>query len=404
MNIDVTEKPTEINFLLKAVTVQVEKVVVIFVEFPDLHHQAIHDEAYYKKILFSNELGVSSLRNYYYEISKGRIDIQLGKFVGWFVDRNHNMKNIEDSVRSDIADFAIHSAIGKVDFKKFDNIQNYDRVPKSDGRVDHIIIIHAGEPQSITAQKTDMNPVCMFNTEYLGEDIKTTQQVFISESAPIGNFVHEFFHDMGDRSVQDLYTGGNPPLSTVGQWEIMSVGMYNPLISLKTPYAENIGFLPSYPMPWTMGRWYHGSLKEAIGKHASVAKGQKKEFTIYPFETNSNNLKVVSVMLDETRAISVIVRQNLGFDRGLRGKGVIISKIDASLAGSMNLLGPVRIQDAHPKSPVPPYLHFTYEYELDDAAFDIGPGQNSHYESEGVRIDLKEANKDGSYRVEFEVL
>ncbi len=403
MNIDVTsDKKKAVDFLLNPVKVQVEKVVVLLVEFPDLRHKPEHNKAYFQKILFSDDIGVSSLRNYVYEVSKGRIDIQLGKFVGWLVDEDYRSDGLEDSERDDIADFAIHAAEPSIDYSLFDSIQNYDRKPKPDGRVDHVMIIHAGEPQTMTAKKSDMNPTCMLNTEYVS-GIKTSQQVFISESAPLGNFVHEFFHDMGDRSVQDLYMGGDPPPATVGQWEVMSVGMYNPLDALTPPYFDRVGYLPSYPLPWSMGRWYHGALRDAIGKTQKLSRGDKIELTIFPFETQSDNLKVVTIPLDETREISVVVRQRLGFDRGLKGQGVLISKVDYSLAGSMNLLGPVRIEDAHPKSLLPTYLHFDYDYELDDAAFDVGPGKKSHYESEGVRIDVKEANADGSYRVAFEV-
>ncbi len=403
MNVDVVPGTAAVaNFLLEPVIIQVEKIIVILVEFPDLRHQAEHDEAYFRRILFSDAIGVSSLRNYFYEVSKGRIDIQLGQFVGWLVDEKHKRADIEDSLRDDIADLVIHAASKSVDYSKFDFIQNRDRKPGPDGRVDHIMIIHAGDPKTITAKKTDMNPTCMFNTEYLDGGMKTSQQVFISESAPLGNFVHEFFHDMGDRSVQDLYMGGSPPPQTVGQWDVMSVGMYNPLDALTPPYFDHIGYLPSYPMPWTMTSWYRGSLKDAIGKRQKISRGEKTELTVYPFEANSENLKVVFIPLDDKREISVIVRQQLGFDRGLRDNGVLIAKIDRSLAGQMNLRGPVRVADANPNSPVPPYIHFTFDYDLDDAAFDIGPGKNSHYESEGVRIDIKEANADGSYRILFD--
>ncbi len=402
MNVNVVPDETaHVEFLLPSVQVVVEKVVVILVEFPDLQHKPENGEAYFRKILFSGEIGVPSLRNYFYEISKGRIDVQLGQFVGWLVDENHTRDILEDSLRDDIADFAIHAASSNVDYRRFDQIGNYDLKQGPDGRVDHIMIIHAGEPKTITAKKSDLNPTCMFNTEYLG-DVKSTQQVFISESAPLGNFVHEFFHDMGDRAVQDLYMGGTPPTSTVGQWEVMSVGMYNPLDSLAPPYFEHVGYLPSYPTPWTMQRWYHGALKSALGKIQRLSRGDKTELTIHPFETQSEQLKVVTVYLDEKRELSIFVRQRLGFDKGLRNQGVVITKIDYSLAGSMNLRGPVRIEDAHPGTPEPSYLHFKYEYELDDAAFGIGPGETSHYESEGVSIDIKESYADGSYRIAFE--
>jgi M6 family metalloprotease-like protein len=391
------------DFLLEPVQVRTEKVVVLLVEFPGLPHDPTHTREYFDRILFGDAVGAPSLRNYVYEISKGRLDIEPGQYVGWMTDPHHPVETLEDSVRDDIVDWALRAADPRIDYAQYDLLHNRDLSPGPDGRVDHVLVIHAGNPRTITGKKTDLNPVCMFNTEHV-DGVKTSEQVLVSESAPLGNFAHEFFHDMGDRFVQDLYMGGDPPVSTIGQWGLMSVGMYNPLDSLAPPYFEHVGHLPAHPMPYTILRWYHGALaREVLGQARTVAPGEHAEVVLDPQERGGDGTKLLRIPIGSNRALHVSVRQPLGFDRGLRDKGVVISRIDPALAGSFQLRGPVRVVDAHPGSPEPPYLHFKHDYDLDDAAFDLGEGEAPAHEGDGVKIQLLEARPDGSYRLAIDV-
>jgi len=74
--------------------------------------------------------------------------------------------------------------------------------------------------------------------------------------------------------------------------------------------------------------------------------------------------------------------------------------IDPSLLTHGNPRGPVRVMDAHPATTEPPKprlpLHL---WELDDAAFNLGPGENPKGQSGPLSWEVLETDASGRMRV-----
>jgi hypothetical protein len=77
------------------------------------------------------------------------------------------------------------------------------------------------------------------------------------------------------------------------------------------------------------------------------------------------------------------VRRPWGFDAGtVAGRsgpgreGLVVARVDPSRLSPDDPRGPVRVLDAHPGTPEPAPPRFPCgRYELDDAAFNLGPGE-----------------------------
>lgn len=390
-----------VEVVLRPVACRSEKVLVILVDFPDIKAMPGHDHDYFRRILFSGEPGAPSLQNYVHEVSRGRIDLECAGIVGWLTDTSHPHSTHEDGIRGDVATFALKAANAQVDFRKLDEMDNRTGAPGPDGKVDHVLIVTAGHAKSITGKKDDLNPVVVRHTEYL-DGLRSTQQLLIPEDAPLGNFAHEFFHDMGEMYVQDNYLGGSPPQLTTEVWDLMNVGMYNPLVKVEQPYFENLGFLPAYPVPWTVrSLWYHGRMAAVVGAQEVLGKGEFTR-TLHPWERGGPLLQRLLVKANSTAWFDVTVRMRLGFDRGLTSEGVLVSLSDPALAGTMPLRGPVRVRDATPGSPEPTGVHVKDRWQLDDAPFLAAPGPDRFREGPlDLTVLLKHA--DGSFDLVLKV-
>ena len=77
-----------------------------------------------------------------------------------------------------------------------------------------------------------------------------------------------------------------------------------------------------------------------------------------------------------------------------------MARIDPSLLSPDDPRGPVRVVDAHPGSPEPPKPRFPCgRWELDDAAFNLGPGENPRGRSGPLSWEVLETNPSGRMRV-----
>lgn len=425
------------DILLDAVTVDELYFVTIFVSFDNLGFHPDHDEAWFDRLLYDNTPGAASVHNYFYEISRGRLRIRKGQSA-WLNSSEPDLQYPHDSyMRDDLADWALPAADPYINYAapQHDLFDNYDRDPGGDGDVDHVLVIPAGLPQSLTGAKScDMNPVSMLNSIYDLDGMKSPVQNVIPEYAPLGNFVHEIMHAMGDNYAQDLYIGGTcddesvDDLTTAGKWALMDVGMYNgfeeafndprgsscetfvdPCGSDPDCWINRAGAQPAQAMPWILReRWYRRHFADAVVT-TTLSSGDNQTIRLYPYAGSGPETRVISVLDPSNSSANwhITLRKPLGTDRGLSNDayegdtGVIIDYTDRTLTGSQVLKGPVRVRDARPNTPPPGYLHFACRFQADDAAFNVG--EIDSYDEGPLSVQLLQEYSDGSVEVSVSV-
>lgn len=437
MNLDLTSNQNLVQDLsVKSVEMSEDYVVLLRAEFESVKFHPDHDEAWADQMFFDDTPGAASVRNFYYQLSHGHLDLKKGANVLVQVTDSTLQYPHENSDRDDIVDYVVHKSKSKVNYNdpKLDRSASWDHDPGADDKIDHVVVMTAGLPKSITGSSCDMNPVSMLNSEYVTSNIKTPVQALVPEYSPLGNIIHEMFHSMGETAVQDLYIGGtcdsgdelSTPLGTVGKWGTMGIGMYNKLNQyLPDPRGESceaayvdpcegqdgmctarmFGEQPSLPVPWTMWKWYHKYFwNNGVLENVSIKPGQSQTIRLYPYSTSNNGAQVITVNRSTSGQWWTITnRQPIGFDKGLihsdtmQGQtGIVIDFNDTSLAGRMNLQGPTRVRDSHPGT-IPDYTHYSCRARIDDAAFNIG--EVDQYQEYELSVQLLEEHEDGSISV-----
>jgi hypothetical protein len=93
-----------------------------------------------------------------------------------------------------------------------------------------------------------------------------------------------------------------------------------------------------------------------------------------PLENPTSGVHLIRIPIDATHYYLVEVRQQIGYDQYLPGKGVILSYVDETLGSGEGI---VQVVDSHPATS-----------SKDDAAFDVGPGAVSSYISATGQFSL----------------
>ncbi|MCL7413707.1 MAG: M6 family metalloprotease domain-containing protein, partial [ANME-2 cluster archaeon] len=225
-------------------TVTTEKVVVILINFTDVPQQQAHDKTYYDNLLFNNSPRANSLSNYLREVSYGQSGV-TGSIENKWYKSSHSMAYYgedvtgidENKTRTDpntwyifnLAREAVQLADADIDFSQYDT--------NSDGVVDHVIIIHAGNAQESSYYSNDIwsHKWSIFNyypgsgwleTGVTVDGVKVIEYAMIAEGAPLGTVAHEFFHDLGAPELYDYDNGINRNYP-VGKWDLMDHGSWN---------------------------------------------------------------------------------------------------------------------------------------------------------------------------------
>ncbi|MCZ8235884.1 MAG: carboxypeptidase regulatory-like domain-containing protein [Inhella sp.] len=424
---------TQQDLSSRAVTVSEDHVVLLRAEFQNMKFHPDHTAAWADQLFFDDTPGRASVRNFYYQLSHGRLDLRKGANVLVQVTDPALQYPHDDSKRDDIVDYVIRASKGLVNYAdpKLDRSASWDHAPGADGKIDHLVVLTAGMPKSITGSSCDMNPVSMINTEYVTSTIKSPVQALLAEYSPLGNIVHEMFHSMGETAVQDLYIGGScdstnelaTDLTTLGKWEAMDIGMYNLLregftdprgssctAGYKDPcagqsgncLAAKFGGQPALPGTWTLSKWYHKKFwDDGVIQRITVGNGKAQTIRLYPYSTSGNGAQAIIVprASNSSQWWTITNRQPIGTDRGLvfantaGQKGIVIDFNDAALAGRMALKGPSRVRDSHPGT-VPSYAHYSCRAAADDAAFNVG--EVSTYTENELDVRLIQEHPDGS--------
>lgn len=363
---------------------RIEKVLVVRLQFAKALPQV--PDAYLRKLLFSREPGVSSAANYLYEVSKGSLVLEEGE---WRAMKDPDHAEATDAVKGAIADSVILS-LRSQPLGGLDRVDNRTGARKPDGKPDHLWIFCPGLPQTLTADPHDLKAASLLRplpwapTERWGA-------VVMTETVPLGNIVHEAFHEMGEERVDDLYLDCDDPV-TAGIWDLMDVGQYRGWDTKHDgpPWQEDTGYSPSQPGAWIRkDLWYWGRFKDTVGTLKLNKAARTWTGWIRPLE-RAPDADPEQVVVPDPKVPGAFwtfeVRRPWGFDGGRVGfrwgpgfEGLIVAHVNPDLISAEDdPQGPERVLDAHPGTPEPPAPRFPCgRWELDDAAFNLGPGENS---------------------------
>jgi hypothetical protein len=360
-----------------------------------------------RELLFSRRPGVASAANYLYEVSKGALSLVEGRFLK-LRSAEHPAPRHDEHVTA-MASWVLERLRGET-LGDCDRVDNRTGALKPDGKPDHLWIITPGAPQSLTADESHIKAVSLLMRLPWNRS-RRWPLLFLTEEVPLGNIVHEAFHAMGEHRVDDLYLERGGPL-TAGIWDLMDGGQYrgwdrsHPKAG---PWVEDTGYSPSHPTAWVRSElWYRGRFRPTIRRLA--VKGRAWEGWIAP-ASRAPGADPQWVTLPDPRKkgrfFSLEVRRPWGFERGRIGgrfgpghEGLLVARMDPSLLTHGEPRGPVRVVDAHPHSPEPPKPRLPNRlWELDDAAFNLGPGENPKGRSGPLSWEVLETDASGRMRV-----
>jgi hypothetical protein len=382
-----------------------ETACIVRLDFSD-EPSKITDDALRDR-LFSRRPGQASAANYLYEVSKGALSLVEGRLL--------HLRNTDfpaprrDEHKTALASWVLQRLRGEP-LGDCDRVDNRTGTLRPDGKPDHLWIITPGHPQSVTADEADFKAVSLLMPLPWNRQLHWPL-LFLTEEVPLGNIVHEAFHAMGEHRVDDLYLEDGSAL-TAGIWDLMDGGQYRGWDRShpdQGPWVEDTGYSPSHPMAWVRSElWYHGRFRASVSRLA--VNGQTWEGWLAPVSqapgTNPQWLTLPDPR-KRGRFFSLEVRRPWGFERGRIGgrfgpgyEGLLVALIDPSLLTHGNPKGPVRVVDAHPETPQPPKPRLPLRlWELDDAAFNLGPGENPKGRSGPLAWEVLATDASGRMRV-----
>jgi len=299
-----------------------QDVVVLLVDFPD--QPATQSSASLNTLMNDATVGASSVRNYYEEVSYGLFGIS-GTVTTWHRSSRTMVSYGEDSASGyddrngpiyELVIDAVQLADPTVDFSAFDG--------DSDGVVDHVIVVHAGDAQEERTTNTDLiwshrwsvadaNPSQPGTQRLVVDGVQVYGYIMTAETSPVGVFVHELGHDLG---LPDLYdTDGSS--EGVGEWDVMGAGSWN---------GNPSGNVPAH---------YSAPSKIELGWiSATPVDSSLLNQNIEEAETNPRAFKLVVRSGTNEESFVVENRQRVGFDRALPGDGLLIWHVDLAVPGN----------------------------------------------------------------------
>ena len=330
-------------------------VIVILAEFSDVKHTVSREVI--KEQVFTE------VRDYYLEASYGKVSIAGDMTRDWIVlptqfsSYGNLLKfcGINDS-RFKLAFDVIRAADSEVDFKKYDQV---------------IIVL----------------PTVKMVNYALGQPIVTNDACSVrwvtvqQESGGAGMLAHELGHALG---LPDLYDQRKAEYANfdispyVGPWCLMSYGRIS---------GEPVHFCAFNKM--LLG-WI------PTERIKVVSHGSTEFITFEPLEIKTGGTQVIKIPSYGQTYYLVEARRKIGFDKELPDEGVLVTRVDESLAikgtkgGDYHLIsGPygfVQVQDAEPSTS-----------SLNDASFDVRPGKKNIFTkvSDDLGIVVLSSDDDG---------
>ncbi len=315
--------------------------------------------AYYETLLFADEPGAVSMRNFYKEVSSNRYAVN-GAVSDWvrvpfneaFYGSNYcgsivcaqTWVFVRDSLNAWYAgQVAAGRTAQQIDdyLAQFDVWDRYDydgdgNFDEPDGYIDHFQSVHAGEGEETGGGAQGTDAIWSHRWYAFYTNIGVTGPAFNRgggvqvggsrywvgdytiepENGGVGVFAHEFGHDLG---LPDLYdsVGDNG----TGFWTIMSAGSYG-----------NDGTIDIGSKPTHMGAWEKFQLGWLNYEVASA--GRKSSHKLGPAETNTKQAQAVFVLLPDKAVTTTVGTPYAGASFYYSGSG---NNLDARMSRALTL-------------------------------------------------------------------
>ncbi len=318
----------------------------------------------FQNLLFdSNPNG--SMTNYYNQISYGQFNL-TGTVYGWFT-ADQNMNYYAGTSNGLAGDFSnngggyvlniVQKSDATVDYSLYDN-DGLDGIPNSgddDGYADAVGVIYPGAGADWSPSNNNIWPhqSSLGNNEYTtndisanGGNIKVNTYFVCPEEAgggegnnqirQIGVYVHEFGHVLGLPDLYDITDSSEEPdfddSEGLGNWCLMAGGAWG-------------GDSGHDETPTHMSAW----CKMEMGWIQPTVITNNQSISIKNQESNSDAYLIWEDQHKLSRYFLIENRQKTGFDKDLRGDGLLIYHVDENRYwGSFrSLFGPGNTDETH---------------------------------------------------------
>jgi M6 family metalloprotease-like protein len=311
---------------------EVERVLVIPVQFTDVQFGQNHNKAYFESIM-------NQMKDYY-EKNSGYIPSSKGitinytvapivtssKTMAYFGGDKTGLGSDDANVQIyELAREAVKLADPAIDFSQFDTDSNHI--------VDHLFITHAGNGQENSGSTNDIwsHQWGIHNGEAM-DGVTAYNYICVPETGTLGVFAHEFGHDLGLPDLYDTDDTQNGYTNGVGAWDIMGTGSWN-----KLPGGEP-GTCPANLSAWSREFLGWSTVTDITSDGTYTLTNTDGNNSAYRFWTNGTT-NGDEYYLSEYR------RKN-GYDAALPGEGLLIWHVDRKWINTV-LTGDTTVFDAN---------------------------------------------------------
>ncbi len=321
---------------------QPRRVLVLLVDFGD--NAQTHSRTEFEKLLFGQE--TRSMRDYYLEVSYGRLTVE-GEIAGWYrLDQPYSYY-LGDS-------FGIfgeypHNSQGLVAdlVAKADPEVDFSRFAGPDRMVEGLLIVHAGPGAEETRSRGDIwshkwqlsdnafgSPGIIATQDGVNIDAYTVQPERFSDAQlmTVGVFCHEYGHLLG---MPDLYDTDYSSAG-LGMFCLMAAGSW-----ARAAEADLPGSSPVHPCAWNkylVGWTRPESLEPELLDSVTGVEipAAARTGLSYRILRNPDGVDWQFGRPGRGEYFLIENRQQVGFDAGLPGSGLLILHVDESRPGNEN--------------------------------------------------------------------
>lgn len=292
---------------------------------------------YFNRTLFDTT-GVTttgSVFDYYRWVSGNRIrvvgkvvaTISLGQAKNFYANNNWGLGSSAPNNMYGFVTASLQSADSLVDWRPFDG--------DGDGFVDMVWVVHSGPPGEATLARDNLWSVTSRLTSWPNGESFVTRTSWPLPASPtrmrvdrfsvlpelsairsgqpseIGVYCHEFGHALRLPDLYDASTVGGTTNSGPGNWSLMATGSYG-ADGLSPEYPSHLG---AWPLKWLGWREVVRPAADSLIVQGSLESGAPIVEAWFQGESNPEHFLIEN-------------RQREGFDRNLRGEGLIVYQVN----------------------------------------------------------------------------
>ena len=295
---------------------------VILINFNDT--ATTNTPADFESLLFGNNpaiaTGPGSMKNYYEEVSYEAFSVSSGPsgVSGWHTGANgHDYYGNEDAQTAELVREAVLAAdAAGFDFSQYDS--------DGDGKVDVVGIVHQGRGEEESGVSTDIwSHRLSLSSAGVGtvsvDGVIVDDYVIMPERygttsiSTIGVFAHEFGHSLG---LPDLYDTDDSS-EGIGNWGLMGGGSWN--------QTTNSGDTPAHFTAWSkyfLG-WVTPTQVQGFLENEQIDQAATNQ-DVYMLLYNPGEVNWAFGSSGTGEYFLVENRQQVGFDAGLPGSGLLV--------------------------------------------------------------------------------